>query len=104
MPFRDAYAKVAEDIQSGSFVSANEPSASAELGLDDLNAQLATTENWLRDRRDFLAKTQERSVRLEMKTLLAFSGGLDTSFCVLWLREQRPRSAHRDGKHRRFFA
>ncbi len=23
-----------------------------------------------------------------MKTLLAFSGGLDTSFCVLWLREQ----------------
>ena len=24
-----------------------------------------------------------------MKTLLAFSGGLDTSFCVLWLREQK---------------
>ena len=24
-----------------------------------------------------------------MKTLLAFSGGLDTSFCALWLREQR---------------
>lgn len=23
-----------------------------------------------------------------MKTLLAFSGGLDTSFCILWLREQ----------------
>ena len=22
------------------------------------------------------------------RTLLAFSGGLDTSFCVLWLREQ----------------
>src|SRR5467141_3017986 len=29
------------------------------------------------------------SLRLEMKTLLAFSGGLDTSFCVLWLREQK---------------
>lgn len=60
MPFRDAYAKVAADIQSGAFVSANEPSASADLGLDDLNAQLATTENWLCDRRDFLAKTHER--------------------------------------------
>src|SRR5450432_3844501 len=24
-----------------------------------------------------------------MKTLLAFSGGLDTSFCVLWLRDQK---------------
>src|ERR1700758_3598097 len=24
-----------------------------------------------------------------MNTLLAFSGGLDTSFCVLWLREQK---------------
>ncbi|MGZ4967511.1 MAG: argininosuccinate synthase [Chthoniobacterales bacterium] len=24
-----------------------------------------------------------------MKTLLAFSGGLDTSFCVIWLREQK---------------
>ena len=24
-----------------------------------------------------------------MKTLLAFSGGLDTSFCVLWLREHQ---------------
>ena len=23
-----------------------------------------------------------------MKTLLAFSGGLDTSYCVIWLREQ----------------
>jgi argininosuccinate lyase len=55
VPFRDAYAKVAEQIQSGAFAP-NESSFVTNFKTPDLKEH----ESWLQDRRDFLAKTTER--------------------------------------------
>ena len=58
MPFRDAYAKVAQQIQDGSFKADG-----AEMGKVDsvpMEKELVKTENWLSERRKFLAETTER--------------------------------------------
>src|SRR3954447_5975565 len=55
VPFRDAYAKVAEQIQSGSFTP-NEAPIQSRFEAPDLGRH----ENWLREKREFLAKTTER--------------------------------------------
>ena len=55
VPFRDAYAKVAEQIQSGSFTP-NEAPIQSLFEAPDLRRH----ENWLREKREFLAKTTER--------------------------------------------
>ena len=60
MPFRDAYAKVAQQLQDGSFAVANEPGLVIDLGLERIGAELTKSEAWIRDRRSFLVTTTER--------------------------------------------
>lgn len=60
MPFRDAYAEVAEQIQNGSFAVAPEKFPNQNLDCETLAAELAVSENWLGERRDFLAQTTAR--------------------------------------------
>jgi argininosuccinate lyase len=60
MPFRDAYAKVAQQLQDGSFAAANETDVAIDLGLEKIGAELTKSEAWIRDRRSFLVTTTER--------------------------------------------
>jgi argininosuccinate lyase len=60
MPFRDAYAKVAQQLQDGSFVAANERGVTIDLGLERIGAELTKSKAWIRDRRSFLVTTTER--------------------------------------------
>jgi argininosuccinate lyase len=60
MPFRDAYATVAQRLQDGSFVAANETGVAIDLGLEKIGAELTKSETWIRDRRSFLVTTTER--------------------------------------------
>ena len=86
--------EVARQLQSGTFVAPDVASGeSGDLNLGELGARACAKANdWIAERRQFLADNHRAAVRLAMsaraRTLLAFSGGLDTSYCVLWLREQ----------------
>jgi argininosuccinate lyase len=60
MPFRDAYAKVAQQIQDGSFVGTKEQSSGEDLEIEKPMAELRKTQSWLRDRRGFLERTTSR--------------------------------------------
>jgi argininosuccinate lyase len=60
MPFRDAYAKVAQQLQDGSFAAANETGVAIDLGLEKIGAELTKSEAWIHDRRSFLVTTTER--------------------------------------------
>jgi argininosuccinate lyase len=65
MPFRDAYSKVAQQLQDGSFgpVAATASKAlpqTAQPALTDITATLADSKKWIRDRRHFLSITTER--------------------------------------------
>jgi argininosuccinate lyase len=60
MPFRDAYAKVAQQLQDGLFAPASEIVVAGDLELEKIRAELATSEAWMRGRRSFLATTTER--------------------------------------------
>jgi argininosuccinate lyase len=57
MPFRDAYARVAQQIQKGSFKPASEKAFGQELEVEKPAAELRKMQSWLRDRRAFLEKT-----------------------------------------------
>jgi argininosuccinate lyase len=60
MPFRDAYAKVAQELQDGSFAGANETGVAIDLGIEKIGAELTKSEAWIRDRRSFIVTTTER--------------------------------------------
>ena len=60
MPFRDAYATVAQRLKDGSFVVANETGVAIDLGLEKSGAELTKSEAWICDRRSFLVTTTER--------------------------------------------
>ncbi len=58
MPFRDAYAKVAQEIQDGSFKTKG--GETPRLDSAPLEQELAKSVNWLEEKRNFLAQTSER--------------------------------------------
>jgi argininosuccinate lyase len=58
MPFRDAYAKVARQLQDGSFVASHE--TAPEIDLAPIAEELKTRMDWIAERRKFLAATTER--------------------------------------------
>ncbi|MGI9089046.1 MAG: lyase family protein [Chthoniobacterales bacterium] len=58
MPFRDAYAKVAQQLADKSFVGASENSAPEDPAA--ISGELAEHRQWLTDRREFLAQTRAR--------------------------------------------
>ncbi len=60
IPFRDAYAQVAQQLADGSFTAPDEPPADHDLGLETLREELREREKWLRERRAFLVETTER--------------------------------------------
>jgi argininosuccinate lyase len=60
MPFRDAYAKVAQQLQDGLFAPANEVVGANDIELEKIRVELAKSEAWIGDRRSFLAATTER--------------------------------------------
>src|SRR5436190_1331761 len=60
VPFRDAYTRVAQQLQDGSFTATNEAGAAINLGLEEIGAELAKSEAWIRDRRSSLTTTTER--------------------------------------------
>ncbi len=60
MPFRDAYAKVAQQIQDGSFKATSEKSSGEDLEIEKPAAELRKTQSWLRDRRGFVERTTTR--------------------------------------------
>jgi argininosuccinate lyase len=60
MPFRDAYALVARQLQDGSFKVVDTLGDVAGLHLDEVTAELARTEAWISDRRQSLATTTAR--------------------------------------------
>jgi argininosuccinate lyase len=65
MPFRDAYAQVAQQLQDGSFrrvaaTASKAVSEAAQCALTEIMAALADRKKWIRDRRRFLSTTTER--------------------------------------------
>jgi argininosuccinate lyase len=60
MPFRDAYALVARQLQDGSFKVDDAPEDTFDLHLDEVTAEIARSEAWISDRRQFVAATTER--------------------------------------------
>jgi predicted anti-sigma-YlaC factor YlaD len=60
MPFRDAYAQVAKQIQDGSFAGTKEQYSGEDLEIEKPVAELRKTQSWLRDRRGFLERTTAR--------------------------------------------
>jgi hypothetical protein len=60
MPFREAYALVARQLQDGSFKVDDVPEDAADLHLDEVAAEIARSEAWISDRRQFLTVTSER--------------------------------------------
>ncbi|MGI8436448.1 MAG: argininosuccinate lyase [Chthoniobacterales bacterium] len=58
LPFRDAYAKVAEQLQDGSFHAAAESVATVDLA--PLEIELAASTAWLAGRKEFLTETTAR--------------------------------------------
>lgn len=56
MSFREAYAKVAKQIQDGSFAAASEKFSEENFETDELEK----TEKWIREKKEFLAQTTER--------------------------------------------
>jgi hypothetical protein len=65
MPFRDAYAQVARQLQDGSFspvaatASAAVPEA-VQRAFPEITIRLADSQKWISDRRRFLSITTER--------------------------------------------
>ncbi|HEY5036187.1 MAG TPA: lyase family protein, partial [Chthoniobacterales bacterium] len=60
IPFRDAYAKVAQQIQDGTFAVIDAKIPDENPGCEKLEAELAERADWIRERRDFLAQTTAR--------------------------------------------
>ncbi len=60
MPFRDAYAAVARQLQDGSFAARPDETAAAAPDFAVLAEELTRSENWTRERQQFLASTSER--------------------------------------------
>jgi argininosuccinate lyase len=62
MPFRDAYAKVSQQIQDGTFKVDRDLRARLDTQIEfgALDSPLGVIEKWIRERRDFLAQTSER--------------------------------------------
>ncbi len=60
MPFRDAYATVARQLQDGTFVPAVGLSAPVALHFDEMKTELEQSQEWLAERRKFLAETSAR--------------------------------------------
>jgi argininosuccinate lyase len=58
VPFRDAYAKVAQQIQDGSFKAEGEKLQ--KIDLAPIEKELGQSVNWLGERKKFLAQTSER--------------------------------------------
>ncbi len=58
MPFRDAYAKVAQQIQDGSFKT--EGGELQKLDTQPMEKELVKAQSWLSERRKFLAETTQR--------------------------------------------
>src|SRR5262249_40376803 len=64
MPFRDAYAQVARQLQDRNFkpVAVNASKLLSEIAqraLTDITVTLANSKDWIRDRRRFLSSTTE---------------------------------------------
>ncbi|HEY5036531.1 MAG TPA: lyase family protein [Chthoniobacterales bacterium] len=60
IPFRDAYAEVAQQIQDGTFAVNHEKIPDENPGGEKLEVELAERADWIRERRDFLAQTTAR--------------------------------------------
>jgi argininosuccinate lyase len=60
IPFRDAYATVAQQLEDGSFNGTNATDGTNKPEFENIAVELATSEGWLRERRDFLALTTKR--------------------------------------------
>lgn len=64
MPFREAYRKVAQEIQEGTFapdreaLTATHLGGAGNLGLDELASDLATARSWIETRRDIHAEAE----------------------------------------------
>ena len=58
MPFRDAYLKVAERLRDGTF-TATSPEEMKPEDTSDLAREIAASETWLSERRNFLARKTE---------------------------------------------
>ncbi len=59
MPFRDAYKKVAADLQAGRFKPARKGAAAADLGLKSIVADIRQAEEWLARTRARLAACEQ---------------------------------------------
>jgi hypothetical protein len=64
MPFREAYARVARQLQDGTFRSVAVTASSAvpeagQLALTEIAVTLTESRNWIGDRRRFLRTTTE---------------------------------------------
>jgi argininosuccinate lyase len=65
IPFRDAYAQVARELQDGSFeppavIAGNTVPETTQRAFTEIAATLADSKKWIRDRRHFLSITTER--------------------------------------------
>lgn len=63
MPFRDAYAVVAQRLQDGTFNPESETAEAddgAKLSLEEMERELAESERWIDERREFLAAASAR--------------------------------------------
>lgn len=60
MPFRDAYAAVARQLQKGAFAAGPRKTAAAAPDFAALARELAQSESWTRERQQFLASTSEQ--------------------------------------------
>lgn len=60
MPFRDAYAKVAQQLQRGEFEPARRKVPAPEPELEVLTAELAQSEQWIAEKRQFIDATREK--------------------------------------------
>lgn len=59
-PFRDAYAEVARQLQSGTFAPRAESGTISNSGLEQLENELGQSAAWIAERRQFLAATTAR--------------------------------------------
>ncbi|MEO5720325.1 MAG: argininosuccinate lyase [Chthoniobacterales bacterium] len=60
MPFRDAYATVARQLQDGTFVPAVDDAAAPGLHFDEMKKELQQSQAWLAERKEFLKETSAR--------------------------------------------
>jgi argininosuccinate lyase len=59
-PFRDAYGRIAQQLQDGSFKVDNAGEETSNLHLEEVTAAIARSQAWIADRRQSVTATIER--------------------------------------------